>query len=430
MKIDYGWNNELDFRCWGPYCSFGNHACSEIRITWQSKFFALSHWIQYGETTECTQKIEEKISPSAMHTFILKELKPNTTYYYKISRIEDLQVQPQPIYTIRTAPEEAKQNSFEFCAFADFHACLREGTQETLQSIIKNVPNSSFILSAGDCVRHGGEEDAWNDFFYQTNKFCPNLPCMHTTGNHDTDHPETYAHFIQTFHNPYENPENGAYYYFIYGNAVFIMLDSTNAGQSSATQGMVSDQQLEWLEDVLQKFALKNYWIFVLMHHPVYTTGDSGMIRLYELAYRDMFEQYHVDMVLFGHDHFFEVYHVGQDLEWGGTHYCLIGNGGGDGGIKNMDAAGNPPYLWKGRTYIPSRDGMLSGRKDSMRYDEIVQSSYVYGIIEKGFTHFRIDGDTLKMTGWGCQNQVFYRDYIKRTGCGKKAHQPDYMREF
>jgi hypothetical protein len=430
MKIDYGWKNESDFRCWGPYCSYGIHAATEIRISWQSKFHALSHWIEYGDTAECKNKREEKISPTNMHTFILKDLKPNTIYYYKISRIEDLQIQPQPIYTIRTGPSEDVPTSFDFCAIADFHACIREGTHETLQSMVRNVPNASFVLSAGDCVTHGGQEEAWNDFFYQVRNFGPKYPIMHTTGNHDTDHPETYAHFVQTFHNPYPNPENGAYYYFIYGNAVFIMLDSTNGGQSSATQGVISDQQMEWLEGVLEQFALKHYWIFVLMHHPVYTTGDSGMIRLYELAYRDLFEHYHVDMVLFGHDHFFEVYCVGKDLEWGGTHYCLIGNAGGDGGVKNMNTIENPPYLWKGRTYIPSRDGILGGNMKGMRYDEIIKSSYVYGIIEKGFTHFHIDGDTLEMKMWGMENQVYYRDHLKRTGCGKKFHHPEYMQEF
>jgi predicted phosphodiesterase len=430
MKIDYGWKGPHDFRRWGPYWAYGTHAATEIFISWQSKFYALDHWLAYGTTPECKTRIAEKITPTAMHSFFLKDLEPDTTYYYKISRIEDLQIDPQPIYTFRTGPKEGTSTPFDFCIIADYHASTQNNSQENLESIARNVPNMNFLISGGDCVTHGGDEERWNDFFHQLIPYTSKFPIMHTTGNHDTDHPETYAHFIQTFHYSYHNPELGAFYHFIYGNAVFIMLDSTNAGQTTATQGVVSDQQLEWLEATLEQYSKQNYWIFIVMHHPMYTTGDSGMMNIYDLAYRDLFDEHHVDAVFFGHDHFFEVYWTGRDTDWGGTHYCLVGCGGKELGIFNRDATRNPPYHWQGRTYIPDRDGILPGRMEGMRNDELVKSSYVYGIIETGFTHFHIEGDEAEMKMWGLQNQINFKDRFKRTNCGKKYHPPEFIQKW
>jgi predicted phosphodiesterase len=430
MKIDYGWEGPQDFRCWGPYWSFGTHADTEITVSWQSKFHALEHWLEFGENLEKSTRIHEKIEPTTMHSFHLRDLKPNTTYYYKISRVEDQQISPQPIYSFHTGPTQGTALSFDFCIIGDFHAKTQEGTQEILQGIVKNVPNRSFLVSTGDAITHGGDETAWNDFFYQMKPYTSEFPVMHTTGNHDTDHPETYAHFIQTFHFPYHDSTKGAFYHYIYGNAVFIMLDSTNAGQAAATQGVVSDEQLEWLEAILTEYGKKNYWVFIFMHHPMYSTGDSGMMNIYELAYRDLFDEYHVDAVFYGHDHIFEVYWTGRDLDWGGTHYCLVGNSGNCLGTFIRDPARNSPYLWKGRTYIPSRDGMLGGKLGGMRNDEIIKTSYVYGIIERGFTHIHIDGDRAELKMWGLENQIYFRDQFKRTGCGKKYKTLEYIQEF
>jgi predicted phosphodiesterase len=436
MHIDYGWKGPEDFRKWGPYLSYGTHASSEVRISWQSKFYALNRWIDYGLNPDCGHKIEQKIGdqiePMALHTIRLTNLSPNTTYYYKISRIEDLKEDPQPIYTFKTGPPEGENVKFDFCIMGDIHA--QDGNARTaLNAMMVNVPETKFLLSCGDAVTHGGDEVKWNDFFYQISPFNSKFPIMHTTGNHDTDHPETYAHFIQTFHHPYHDLHNGAYYYFIYGNCVFIMLDSTNAGQSSATQGVISDEQMDWLEGLLEELALKNYWIFVFMHHQVYSTGDSGMMEIYNLAYRDLFDEYHVDGVFYGHDHHFEVFWTGRDKDWGGTHYCLIGNGGGGLGTFNMDPKRKPTlpnYLWTRRSYIFERDGILGGNiEGGIRDDEKVRKSYVYGIMEHGFTHMQIDGDQCEFKMWGLQNRIYYKDTIKRTGQGKKYHTPEFMQE-
>ncbi len=433
MKLDYGWKNPEHFRRWGPYTSFGNHASTEMIISWQSKFYSMKRWIYYGETKECEKKIQEKCDPSFHHTFWLKDLKPNTKYYYKISRPEDLKIEEQPVYSFKTGPKEGEKVDFEFCISGDMHA--DDGNaKKTFDSMEENSPEADFLVTVGDCVTHGGIEEKWNDYFFQADSLKKKIPFMNTTGNHDSDHPESYAHFIQTFQHPYHNTEKGAFYYFVYGNAVFIMLDSDNAGQKHAIQGVVSDEQMEWLEEILDKYGLRDYWVFIFMHHQVYSTGDSGMMHMYDLAYRYLFEKYHVDGVFFGHDHHFEVFWTARESDWGGTHYCLVGNGGGGIDTFNINPKGKghqPNYLWKGRTYIYERDGILDGNVDGgVRNDKLIEKAHVYGIMEHGYTNMKIKGNSCKMRMIGWQNQEFFVDTIKRTDTGKKYHTPKHMQEF
>ncbi|NMC07197.1 MAG: metallophosphoesterase family protein [Candidatus Lokiarchaeota archaeon] len=433
MKLDYTWDSPHRYQRWGPYLSFDGPAATCMRVTWQSKFFSTERWISFGKTKDCKQRKEESIldAPSRAHSFLLAGLEPETTYYYKISRPEDLALAKPPVYSFKTGPPDGARIPFDFCVVGDMHA--HDGSVRRLvASIDKNVPSTSFLVSCGDPVEHGGRDEAWNDLFCELDPWCTRVPFMNATGNHDTDHPETYARFLDVFRHPYVDRKTGAYYSFQYGNVACIVLDSTNAGQSVATQGVVSDVQLEWLEHELARLARKDKWVFVFMHHPMYSTGDTGSLHIYELAYLELFNAHHVDAVFYGHDHLFEVYWTGRDLPWGGTHYLVVGNAA----MANLDMRNplaSPPatYLWKGRTYMVSRDGILGGKtKGGPRNDEVVRSSHEYGILEIGFTHLHVDGDTCELQAWGVDNNLYFKDTFQRTGHGKKYHPPEFVQPF
>jgi predicted phosphodiesterase len=456
MKLDYQWNGPDDFLCWGPYITFGNDASNEIRITWRSKFMTMQKWIEYGETEKCEIRIEEETIPSYLQSFTLTNLKPDTLYHFRISRPENhikdkvdiynagilipefIEKDGKPLYSFKTAPDATKKSgkdiSFEFCVTSDIHC---EGTNilDSLKQIEKNTENFTFLTVTGDITSHGGQESAWNSYFYQLHQLHPyKFGLLNIPGNHDSDHPETYAHFIDTFKNPYEDVRKGGYYYVIYGNAVFIMLDSCNAGQTKAPQGLVSDDQIEWLEETLERFAKKNYWIFVCLHHEIYSTGyKNGMITLYEMIYLDLFNEYHVDAVFYGHDHQFEVYWQSKDEDWGGTHYFSVGNGGtGLTNREEMQERGNQVnYIWKEKTYIFERDGILDGNKNGARNDEVIKNAFQYGIIEEtGLLYVKINGDECEMKMVGSKDGIiFYQDKFMRTGTGKKFHEPNFIKK-
>nr|MDO8116451.1 hypothetical protein [Candidatus Sigynarchaeota archaeon] len=172
----------------------------------------------------------------------------------------------------------------------------------------------------------------------------------------------------------------------------------------------------------------------ICTHHTIYSTGEcANLMNLYEMAYKDLFDEYKVDCIFYGHDHAFEVYWASREKPWGGTHYCLVGNGGENLGTDMRDATKKPAprFTWKGRTYIPQRDGILDGQLSNDPVStRIIKDSFVYGILESGFTHCTIKGDECEMCMVGRDNQVYFKDIFNRTGCGKKYHTPAHMQQF
>ncbi|GAB4315447.1 MAG: hypothetical protein Kow0069_17320 [Promethearchaeota archaeon] len=428
MKLDYGWTSPRDFQRWGPYATYGRSAASEVRVAWQSKFYSTSAWLEFWEAPSGERRRLELDAdpPRRLFWFALDGLRPGAEYRFQTSRPEDhAGGGDPPTYAFRTAPPDDSPEPFEFLVVGDVHA--RDGSARTLFEVAKRcVPGASFAASCGDAVTHGGREEAWNEFFWCLDPFLPGLPVVHATGNHDTDHPETYAAFLRAFPQPYVDPANGAYFDVVHGNAALVVLDSTNAGQTSATQGLVSDEQLDWLDATLARHHRAGRWKFVFLHHPVFSTGDSGTMKVYQLAYGDLFAEHQVDAAFYGHDHQFEAYWADRDADWGGTHYFCVGNGGPELGLKAMDRLADPPptYLWEGRTLVVSEDGVPDGRFGGPRDDESVAKWQVYGALETGFTQVRVEGDACLVRAWDLNGRVLFEDSFARTGAGKRYHPP------
>ncbi|MBD3185594.1 hypothetical protein GF325_02100 [Candidatus Bathyarchaeota archaeon] len=428
MKLDYGWSDASTFRCWGPYSEFTIDPSTSMRVTWQSKFFSKNAWLMHGLSPDSleTKLVHDADPPATTHSFLLEDLEPRTTYYYQISRPEDLKKRDQqPVYSFITAPEAGSQHPFTACIASDIH----NNISWLLNRIHHDIPDSRFLISCGDCITHGGQETAWNDYFHQVHHAPSRFPILHVTGNHDTDHPETYAHFIQTFRNPYPDSSIGGFYQFTYANCRFIMLDSTNAGQTRAGQGVISDEQMEWLEKALADAAERHLWKIICLHHPIYSSMDSAnLMNWYDIAYRALFDEYKVDMVFYGHDHAWEIYWRSREAPWGGTNYILCGNGGGGLSTSVRDPRrlkGTPNYIWKGRTHLHERDGILSGKLENDNVsNDIIKSSHVFGILEHGVTCLVFSGDTCDIRLLGKDGQELFMDVIKRTGQGKTFHPP------
>lgn len=433
MILDLGYASPGEFRCWGPYVSYGRSAATQAHVTWNSKFHALERWIDYGPTPSCGTRLGERLTESeTIHSFFLDGLAPSTTYYFRISRPEDMRATAPPVYSFTTGPPDGVPvpGGFTFAVLSDMH----NAGSVAYPSVVRNAPGTRFIVDCGDAITHGGEEDRWNEFFHSLTPHATRFPFMNVTGNHDTDHPETYARFVKTFRHPYHDPSLGAFYHFTYANALFVMLDSTNAGQAKGKQGLVSDEQLDWLEGILRRHARRDAWVFVCMHHTFYSAGNcANLISWYEMAYKDLFDEHHVDCVFYGHDHSFEVYWTGRDEPWGGTHYVLTGNAGRDIDTDRRDPARNPPpmFTWPGRTLIPSRDGVPDG---ALRGDpastRAITDYLIYGVLESGFTSCTVDGDALELRAIGRDNQTYFEDRFERTGTGKRYHPPRRLQAF
>jgi 3',5'-cyclic AMP phosphodiesterase CpdA len=80
-------------------------------------------------------------------------------------------------------------------------------------------------------------------------------------------------------------------YAFEYSNALFVVLDSN----------LTPESQTEWLEQQLA--GSRATWKFVSYHHPAYSSAPKrDNVKLRD-AWTPLFDKYHVDLALQGHDH-------------------------------------------------------------------------------------------------------------------------------
>jgi 3',5'-cyclic AMP phosphodiesterase CpdA len=124
-----------------------------------------------------------------------------------------------------------------------------------------------------------------------------------TLGNHDSQAQRSYAPF---------NMGGERYYTFARQNARFIVLDTN----------ILDARQLEWLKNALA--ASREDWTIVTFHHPLYSNaGRHGSSLELRVVLEPILVQYHVDVVLSGHDHVYERLRPQK-----GITYFVAGSGG------------------------------------------------------------------------------------------------------
>ncbi len=115
-----------------------------------------------------------------------------------------------------------------------------------------------------------------------------------------------------------------------------------------------SDEQMDWLQNELEKAKQEDLWIFICFHRQMYSTGEFSMEPIMHQFYRPIFDEYHVDCVLYGHDHNYQSFWLDRDSSWGGTKYFVCGAAGGQEKMEVQimgDNNGKTVHCWPGRTY-------------------------------------------------------------------------------
>ena len=122
-------------------------------------------------------------------------------------------------------------------------------------------------------------------------------------GNHDQPNERFYEYF---------NMNGKEYYRFSKSNAAFYALNSN----------YMDKKQLEWLEGELAKDTSE--WKIAFFHHPPYSSGDKhGSDNQLRKIVEPIFVKYGVNVVLTGHDHFYE-----RIKPQKGIYYFVSGAGG------------------------------------------------------------------------------------------------------
>lgn len=181
------------------------------------------------------------------------------------------------------------ENDFNFAIVGDSGS-----RNQSLQNIINNIRHSDknykFILHLGDLVN----DQPMQHFYWLLGEITPklkNIPFYIIPGNHDVFADTKVNKFF------YETVFGSGYYYFSYGDVLFIGLDSS--------ERTMDDKQLEWLQNVLLKIRPLYKSCIIFSHVPPTENDwvDKNALKKFE----NILLNSKIDLMFFGHIHKFSI---------------------------------------------------------------------------------------------------------------------------
>ncbi len=233
----------------------------------------------------------------------------------------------------QTAPADLSVNAtvpFRFVAYGDarfhdpndFEAADPPVRAALVRAIAGTHP--AFICFTGDIVYKGSDTNDWKVFDRETSIWRDDkIPVFPALGNHEFhgEQKVALANYFQRFH----DLKDSRYYFVRAANTLILVLDSSH--------DEVSGRQGEWLKAKLDHLPADVDFVFLMLHHPPYTSSDPGMFgeghaaRTQEKELAKFLEdrQLHTRarfLVFSGHVHNYERH------EHGGVTYFVTGGAG------------------------------------------------------------------------------------------------------
>lgn len=275
--------------------------------------------VRWGKTPDCpsTARAERE---SARQEVALTGLAPATRYHYWVSL--DGTSRATPVWTFQTAP--AGQAAFRFALLGDSGGG-KKPQHAVAQAILAARPAADFLVHGGDLIYPAGADADYPEKFFRPYKdLLPTRPFYGCIGNHDdaTDDAQPYLDNLVL---PDNNPgKHERWYSFEWGGSRFLCLDSTRFGGSFERSG-----QKAWIESQLAKKSWPG-WTIVFFHHPLYGAMSTRYLddMLRRVRQGPLLEEWRVDLVLNGHDHYYHRSHPqSAGGRWSIVH--VISGGGG-----------------------------------------------------------------------------------------------------
>ena len=235
------------------------------------------------------------------HGYELFGLEPDREYTYRIVTYNDSTGSKDysDTYRFRTAGAD----SWKAAVIGDFHhyspLWSRLDNAMGMIDVIDSVSGGiDWVLSTGDQCAAGGMYNCWTELSEQPNY--KNYMWASVQGNHDhmtLDNKKKTDDFFRDSHffpqNGFEGQE-GATYWFKYGDVLFIMLNN----EASRVKGWYTPTA-EWIEKVVKENPSK--YIVVVEHHQ-WIIGQDGTSSRLENFYK-LFDRLGVDLAISGHNH-------------------------------------------------------------------------------------------------------------------------------
>ncbi|MDA2932812.1 metallophosphoesterase [Acidobacteria bacterium AH-259-D05] len=249
-------------------------------------------------------------------------------------------------------PEGGNAESFSFIVYGDIQGNYRNGHQALVNQMLRE--HATFVVNSGDISPHKGKHYE-RDFYPVIQKLTERIPYFPSVGNHDVTWKSPYSRyrFINFFHRVYrylaEREINAhlldpttqkLWYSFMYGNVLFIVLDSNlfiDEGRYQKTHSLEPyknylREQMIWVRDLLRNSS-QNPNIrakFVFFHHSPFVSDENNPVPLFgwgghpghsqmvvnqtvssdepgkTLYLLDLFRKHRVTAVFTGHEHYYE----------------------------------------------------------------------------------------------------------------------------
>ncbi|MCX6344165.1 MAG: metallophosphoesterase [Armatimonadetes bacterium] len=256
--------------------------------------------MSYTESYEPT----DSVPTTYVHNVKIPGLQANRLYHYCVNVAGTLGAD----HTFKTAVNPG--TPYRFAMTSDF----KGGTtvHDAVSSLIQ-AANPMFSLYAGDLSNTGVSDTLRREFFRAPElALDANVPFFNSIGNHEGWGVSAKA-FTQA---PASTSGTQAYYSFDWGDVHFVCVNNYSDGYG------VGSTQYNWVAADLA--ASNKPWKIVWCHNPAYTStieghgGDNNMVAMSV----NLFVPNHVDMVLNGHNHFYQ--HSLVD----GIHHMIVGSAG------------------------------------------------------------------------------------------------------
>jgi 3',5'-cyclic AMP phosphodiesterase CpdA len=327
----------------GLHLQFGKNAGTEVVVSWHTTDAVRNPRVMLGTPTSgfgSTVAAETRTYRDAMsNTEVrvnharLTNLTPDTDYVY--AAVHD-GADPE-LGTVRTAPSGRKP--LRFTSFGD------QGTP-TLGKLVsgKYVNDNNGSPAAGDtpiaieriaplfnlvngdlCYANLAQDRirTWSDWFDNNSRSARYRPWMPAAGNHENElgnGPIGYGAYQTYFALPDSGSSQqmrGLWYSFTAGSVRVISLNNDDVsfqdGGNSYVHGYSAGEQKRWLGTELAEARRDPAvdWVVVCMHQTAISTADRGNGA--DLGIRQewlpLFDEYHVDLVVCGHEHHYERSH-------------------------------------------------------------------------------------------------------------------------
>ncbi|WP_225910399.1 purple acid phosphatase family protein [Brevundimonas pondensis] len=286
----------------------------EMAVTWRTAPGAVG-FVEYAEAQDGPDFIQQAVRVSAVtddatitvreapefraayHSTVLKGLKPETVYAY---RVGDGALWSEWLQ-FRTAATTAEP--FTFLYMGDMQNNILSEASRTMRMAFRKAGDAAFVIHAGDLINRHDSDNEWGEWFAAGGFLYAQTPQMPTPGNHEYGRGPVLN---PQWRRQYTLPETGpagveklkeTAWTVDYQGLRLISVDAPLFHGDEAMRA----EMVRWLDGLLANNP--NRWTALFLHFPLFSIDpDRDNARVRD-ALKPLIDRYGVDLVLQAHDH-------------------------------------------------------------------------------------------------------------------------------